>query len=94
MSIESKLKTDDSGGEFQLWQGEEMLAHMMFSKPFADRIIIQHTQVDLSQKGQGLGKRLFDQMIDYAISNELSVVPRCNFTQKMFERYPEHKDLL
>ncbi|OEK00407.1 hypothetical protein BFP97_02260 [Roseivirga sp. 4D4] len=94
MSIESRLKTDDLGGEFQLWEGDAMLAHMMFSRPFPDRIIVQHTQVDQSQKGKGLGKRLFDQMIEYAKSNELSVVPRCNFTQKMFERYPEHNSLL
>ncbi len=94
MSMENRLKIDDLGGEFQLWEDEEMLAHMMFSKPFPDRIIIQHTQVDQSQKGKGLGKLLFDQMIEYAKSNKLSVVPRCNFTQRMFERYPEYHDLL
>lgn len=92
--MESKLKEDELGGEFQLWENDTMLAHMMFSKPFADRIIVQHTQVGQSQKGKGLGKLLFDQMVDYAESNKLSVVPRCNFTQKMFERYPEHSGLL
>ena len=71
-----------------------MLAYIMFSKPFPDRIIVQHTQVDQSQGGKGLGKMLFDQMIAYAQEYKVSVVPRCNFTQKMFERYPEYKDLL
>ncbi|MBO3697922.1 GNAT family N-acetyltransferase [Roseivirga sp. E12] len=92
--MESRLKEDDLGGEFQLWKDEKMVAHMMFAKPLADRIIIQHTQVDQSQKGKGLGKLLFDQMIDYAKSNDLSVIPRCNFTQKMFERFPEYNYLL
>ncbi|OEK03982.1 GNAT family N-acetyltransferase [Roseivirga misakiensis] len=92
--MESRLKSDDLGGEFQVWEGEAKVAYMMFSKPFADRIIIQHTQVDQSQKGKGLGKLLFDQMIDYATKNGLLVVPRCNFTQRMFEKYPEYRGLL
>ncbi|MFY0593113.1 GNAT family N-acetyltransferase [Roseivirga sp.] len=92
--MESRLKSDDLGGEFQLWEGEAKVAYIMFSTPFPDRIIIQHTSVDPAQAGQGLGKVLFKQMVDFATENDLSVVPRCNFTQQMFEKYPEYKGLL
>lgn len=94
MAIESRLKEDALGGEFQLWENEQKLAYMMFSKPFADRIIVQHTHVDPSQTGSGLGKMLFNHMIEYAQERKLSVVPKCSFTQKMFERYPQYNNLL
>lgn len=94
MAIESRLKEDERGGEFQLWEDEQKPAYMMFSKPFPDRIIVQHTHVDSAQAGKGLGKMLFNHMIEYAQQYKLSVVPRCNFTQKMFERHPEYSDLL
>ncbi len=92
--METRLKEDEQGGEFQFWEDEQRLAYMMFSKPFPDRIIVQHTHVDPSQAGKGLGKMLFNHMIEYAQQHELSVVPKCNFTQKMFERYPQYNDLL
>jgi len=89
-----KQEVTDDAGEFQVWEGDEMLAHMTYARPFPDRMIVQHTQVAHGQNGRGLGKMLFGQMIAFARQEKISVVPTCQFTRKMFDKFPEYKELL
>ena len=91
---EVKHKENAHDGEFQLWSGGEMLAHMMYSKPFSDRIIIQHTEVKRSEHGKGYGKKLVESMVAFARAHQLMVVPLRQYTRGVFEKHPEYQDLL
>ncbi len=87
-------QSDELGGEFRLFDGANLLAKMIYRQPFPDRIVVNHTQVDRLQSGKGLGRQLFDAMVSYTRKEQLSVVPACQFTRKMFAKCPEYQDLL
>ena len=57
-------------------------------------IEVDETRVDESLKGQGVGIKLFDLVIEHARKHSLKIKPECSFVVKMFERHPEHRDLL
>ncbi|GAB1403391.1 hypothetical protein MASR1M74_05690 [Lentimicrobium sp.] len=52
------------------------------------------TEVDDSVKGQGYGKKLFEELIHHARDRKLKIKPVCPFVVKMFERHPEYHDVL
>ena len=69
------------------------MGEMTFSLS-ASIMIIDHTEVDPSLKGQGVGLKLWHAALDYARNENLKIVPLCPFAYKMFQRHPETHDLL
>lgn len=86
---------DPPRGRFSL-VGEtgQTLGEMTFSRARADLVIIDHTEVDDSLRGEGGGLRLFNGMVDWARSTGTKVMSTCPFTNSMFDRHPEHRDVL
>lgn len=46
---------------------------------------IQHTVVDGSLRGHGLGKILLDCAVDYAKNKDLKIIPTCSYAVKMLK---------
>lgn len=59
-----------------------------------DHIVFPHTVVPKALEGRGLGAKLVEAGLEYAREEGLSVVPRCSFFARYFERHPEHRELL
>jgi len=57
-------------------------------------LIIDHTEVNESLRGMGVGERLLDQLVRYARANKLKVIPLCPFAKSVFEKKPEIRDVL
>lgn len=72
----------------------EHLGEMTFSRAREDLVIIDHTEVDDSLRGQGGGARLFQGMVDWARSTGTKIMSTCPFANSMFERQPESRDVL
>ncbi|MEM7136648.1 MAG: GNAT family N-acetyltransferase [Myxococcota bacterium] len=81
-------------GRFKLVKGEEVLGEMTFSRARDDLIIIDHTEVDESLRGQHAGKRLFDGMVAWARESGTKVMSTCPFANAMFERDEASRDVL
>ncbi|MBK9356922.1 MAG: N-acetyltransferase [Bacteroidales bacterium] len=75
-------------------EGEENLAEMTWIKESDDYIIIDHTMVSDSLKGQGIGRKLLDRIVEMARERNLKIRPLCPFVKITFDRVPELKDLL
>jgi len=75
-------------------EGEENLAEMTWVKESDDYIIIDHTMVSDSLKGQGIGRKLLDRIVEMARERNLKIRPLCPFVKITFDRVPELKDLL
>jgi predicted GNAT family acetyltransferase len=54
-----------------------------------DRITLVHTEVPEALEGRGLGGRLVQTALDYARTNDLTVVPHCPYVKSYLERHPE-----
>jgi predicted GNAT family acetyltransferase len=86
---------DGSRGRFKLLGGEgQLLGQMTFSRARDDLIIVDHTEVDDSLQGKGGGSRLFNAMVAWARDSGTQVMTTCPFTQAMFERNPDSRDVL
>ena len=57
-------------------------------------MIIEHTEVDESLKGQNVGKKLLESLVHYVREHKIKVVPYCPFAKAMLERTKEWQDIL
>lgn len=80
-----KHEENSEGGRFFIEAGVEMT----YRRGEGNSIIVNHTAVADSHRGQGLGGVLYRAMIDYAVSQQLRVVPRCDYVVAMLKRHPE-----
>lgn len=66
----------------------KLIAEIDFPTTGDNAITITHTFVDSSLKGQGVGKELVLQVIDYARKNSLKIKATCSFAIHYFEKNP------
>ncbi len=91
------IKHEDSGskGRFYIKEGEAYLAQMTYSRPGDDKIIIAHTEVDEQLKGQGIGKKMLDELVTWARAEHLKIIPLCPFAKSVMEKkLDEYIDVL
>jgi predicted GNAT family acetyltransferase len=89
-----KLKLNDQQrGAFLIEDGDERLAEMVIAI-IDKRLIVYHTEVSEKLRGEGIAAKLMEQMVNYARSNSLKVVPLCPYVLAQFKRHTEqYKDI-
>ncbi len=92
--MEVKHKIDGTKGKFYHESEGKILAEMTYSKAGETRMIIDHTDVDDSLRGQGAGMQLLNAAVQFARENNLNVLPLCPFAAAMFKKVPEIRDVL
>jgi uncharacterized protein len=92
--MEIKHETNDSKGAFYVEKDGARLAEMTYSKAGEGMIIIDHTQVDDSLRGEGVGKKLVEKGVGFARENDLKVLPLCPFAKAIIDKTPEFQDVL
>lgn len=84
MQIEHKQH--DSKGEWFIEQSDQRLAEMTYSRAGDDKLIIDHTWVDDSLRGQRIGQQLVQAAVAYARNQQLKIIPLCPFAKSVFDR--------
>lgn len=79
----------DVAGAFHL--GE--VGRMTYRRDGENRMIVNHTFVNPSQRGKGLARALYHEMIAFARANGRRIVPECSFVAKMLRENPADQDL-
>ncbi|NII25797.1 N-acetyltransferase [Pseudoflavitalea sp. X16] len=79
---------------FYVEEGGKILAEMVYSMPNPDKMLIEHTEVDESLSGKGIGKQLVYAAVEYARSNDIKIIPLCPFAKSVFDRVKEWQDVL
>ena len=87
-------KEQDSKGSFFVGEEKDKKAEMTYTWAGNDRIIIDHTEVDDSLRGQGVGKKLVEAAVQFARSKGISIIPLCPFAKATFDKNPDFKDVL
>ena len=71
-----------------------VIAEVTFPNLDANTIVIDHTFVDDSLRGQGIAAKLMLEVIDYAKSNNKKIKATCSYAVKWFDKNrDEYKDL-
>ncbi len=92
--MEVQQKDNGESGVFFIEQDGAWLAEMTYVWAGNDRIIIDHTEVDVLLKGKGAGKQLVSKAVDFAREKGISIIPLCPFAKSVFDKTPEFRDVL
>jgi len=85
---------DGKKGSFNYELEGKRLAEMVYTMADGKLMIIEHTEVDDSLRGQGIGKKLQQSLVDYVRMNNIKVIALCPFAKATFERMKEWQDVL
>lgn len=91
-----KIQHDEhkSKGAFFIEKDGEWIAEMTYQREGQRKIVIDHTEVDESLKGQGIGKQLVEEAVKFARKNNLLIKPVCSFAKKVLEENEDYEDVL
>lgn len=91
-----EIKHQDTGhkGRFYYEVNHIEKAEMTYSHAGEDKIIIDHTEVDASLKGQGVGYKLVEATVHYARDKHIKILPLCPFAAAVFKKRSEYSDVL
>lgn len=92
--IKIQHEFDGKRGSFFLEEGAKRFGEMVYVMAGPKKMIIEHTEVDESLKGQGIGGKLLDELVDYARKEGVKVIPLCPFAKAMFQKKEELRDIL
>ncbi len=87
-------KDDGKKGMFYVQKDGKVVAEMDYVWAGDQRIIIDHTQIDESLRGQNVGKQLLHQLVLFAREKQVKILPLCPFAKSVFERTSEYNDVL
>ena len=86
-SIEIRHEDDGKrGAHFVVGEGGERLAEMTYVRAGTKRIIVDHTHVDESRRGEGVGDRLLEATAEMARREGLLIVATCPFASARLAR--------
>jgi hypothetical protein len=81
-------------GSFFIKNDVKKVAQMVYVLAGPKKMIIEHTEVDESLKGQGIGIRLLEALVDYVRAEGIKVIPLCPFAKASFAKRPDLQDVL
>jgi predicted GNAT family acetyltransferase len=91
--MDLKLKKA-SNGYYVGDSAQEAVARITYVTKEPDIIIIDHTFVDPSLRGQGIALKLVDEMVMFARNHKKKIIPVCSYAVKVLERDPKYNDVL
>ncbi|MDJ0749390.1 MAG: GNAT family N-acetyltransferase [Woeseiaceae bacterium] len=75
-------------------EGHEGIGELTYSRMSPTKIIADHTGVDESLRGTGVGKALVERLIADARKDGFTIVPLCPFVKAQYQRHPEWSDVM
>ncbi|MFZ4263682.1 GNAT family N-acetyltransferase [Sphingobacterium sp. HJSM2_6] len=86
-------ETGNKGGFYAMEEGKK-IGEMTYSMAGPEKMIIDHTEVNPSEKGKGIGHILLYKAVEFARLNQLKILPLCPFAKASFDRDVNIRDVL
>jgi predicted GNAT family acetyltransferase len=91
---EIKHVINGTKGSFNYEVDGKTLAEMVYNMAGEQKMIIEHTDVDDSLRGQGVGKKLLAELVAYVRATNIKVIPLCPFAKATLDKATEWQDIL
>ncbi len=75
-------------GEVQLFESDDKVGKMDIAVSDS-RLTVFHTEVAPEFEGRGFAKLLLDELVGYARTNDLKIIPLCPYVNLQFRHHPE-----
>jgi predicted GNAT family acetyltransferase len=85
---------DGKRGSFFFEEDQMRFAEMVYLMAEPEKMIIEHTEVKESLRGQGIGQKLLEHLVDYVRKKEIKVKPICKFVKAQFKKREDLQDVL
>jgi len=72
---------------------EKPLAEMSFVTAGKKNIVVDHTYVSEELRGQGVGKLLLKELVDWARKENKMIIPLCTYVKAQMEKNKEYHDM-
>ncbi len=83
------------GNQFYIGESiENRVAEITFVSSGENTIIIDHTYVSDSLRGQGIALQLVNKVVEYARLEHIKIIPQCSYAKKVMTQNEEYKDVL
>ena len=89
----TSVTRNDSASRYELHVNGELVGIADYTER-GDVIVIPHTELDPSRRGQGLGAVLVQGTLDEIRPTGKKVVPSCWYVAQFIDQHPEYQDLL
>ena len=89
-----QIEQNESKGAVYIENEGKRLAEMTYSVASPQLVIIDHTEVDDSLRGSGIGKKLLGEIIAKARKEDFRIIPLCPFAKSVFEKDESIRDVL
>jgi predicted GNAT family acetyltransferase len=87
-------KEGQQRGNFFIENEGKRIALLSYDKTDDGTLVIEHTEVDKSLRGQNIGYQLVQRTVEFARSNGLKVSPVCPFAKAIFEKKKEFQEVM
>ncbi|MCM3171987.1 GNAT family N-acetyltransferase [Paenibacillus sp. MER 99-2] len=88
------VEHEPANKRFLIQDNSNIAAVMTYVISSPELYIIDHTLVENAYRGQGLGDKLLQSMVEYARENWIKILPLCPFAKGRFDRISEYADVL
>lgn len=85
---------DGKKGAFFVKHENKILTEMTYVWAGPARIIIDHTDVNETLKGKGIGKQMVAKAVLFAREKAINILPLCPFAKSVFDKVKEYNDVL
>ncbi|MCM3706953.1 MULTISPECIES: GNAT family N-acetyltransferase [Cytobacillus] len=84
----------ENGRFFMNDEKGNMIAEITYTPSDDSVIMIDHTYVSDSLRGQGIAGKLLESVVQEARSKGYKIIPACSYAKAAFDRKSEYQDLL
>ena len=85
---------DGKKGYYRAMENEIEAGRMTYTWAGETKIIIDHTEVNPAFRGKNVGKKLLMEVVNFARTKKIKILPLCPFAKAMFEKTAEIRDVL
>ena len=78
----------------QLENGAGQVVGILDYHADGDTLVLPHTVIDASERGQGLGATLVQFALDEIRRDGQRIVPTCSFVAQFLDEHPQYQDLI
>lgn len=94
--MEHAIEHEEQGtrGVFHLLRSGQRVGEMTYSRTNPSLVVVDHTYVHPSLRGQGAARHLQDALVAWARETGNKVVPVCSYVKIQFDRDQSIRDVL
>lgn len=81
-------------GQFTLFENDEIVGYIKYEYAKNGNIKASGTFIDEKYRGQEIGKKLLDILFEFAMKENVKIIPVCPYVIHQFNKYPTWNYLL